>query len=185
MKHVGTKVIETNRLVLRPFSLEDAPAMYHNWASDNEVTKYLTWPTHPNIEITEKIIQSWISEYEKNDYYQWCIEWKATHEAIGSISVVHMSEVTEAVEIGYCIGRQFWKLGITSEALSAIVPYFFEEVNVNRIEARHDINNPNSGKVMKRCGFQVEGIHRQADHNNTGICDVAYYGILATDYRKG
>jgi ribosomal-protein-alanine N-acetyltransferase len=185
MKHVGTKVIETNRLILRPFSLKDAPAMYRNWASDNEVTKYLTWPTHPNIGITEKIIQSWLSEYEKDDYYQWCMEWKTTHEAIGSISVVHMNEVTEAVEVGYCIGRQFWNLGITSEALLAIVHFFFEDVNTKRIEARHDINNPNSGKVMKKCGFELEGIHRKADKNNTGICDVAHYGILADEYRKG
>ncbi len=184
MKHAGTKVIETNRLILRPFTLEDAPAMYDNWASDNDVTKYLTWPTHQSMEISEKVIRSWISEYVKDDYYQWCIEWKATHEAIGSISVVHINDVTEAVEVGYCIGQQFWNLGITSEALLAIVQFFFEEVGVNRIEARHDINNPNSGKVMKKCGFEEEGIHRKADKNNSGICDIAHYGILAADYWK-
>lgn len=184
MKHVGTKVIETKRLILRPFSLEDAPAMYRNWASDKEVTKFLTWPTHSNIEVSSKVIQSWVSEYEKDDYYQWCMEWKETHEAIGSISVVHMNVVTEAVEVGYCIGQQFWNMGITSEALLAIVHFFFEEVKANRIEARHDINNPNSGKAMMKCGLELEGIHRKADNNNTGICDVAYYGILAEDYRK-
>lgn len=184
MKHVGTKVIETNRLILRPFTLEDVPAMYRNWASDSEVTKFLTWPTHPNTEITSKVVQSWISEYVKDDYYQWCIEWKATHEAIGSISIVHMNDVTGAVEVGYCIGRQYWNLGITSEALFAIVRLFFDEISANRIEARHDTNNPSSGKVMMKCGFEFEGVHRKADKNNTGICDIAYYGILADDYRK-
>jgi ribosomal-protein-alanine N-acetyltransferase len=158
--------------------------MYRNWASDCNVTKYLTWPTHPNIEITKKVIQSWLSDYEKEDNYQWCIEWKKSREAIGSISVVHLNETIESVEVGYCIGENYWNQGITSEALSAIVRFFFDDVKVNRIEARHDTNNPYSGKVMQRCGFELEGIHRKADKNNTGICDVAYYGILSEDYQK-
>lgn len=184
MNHKGTKTIETKRLILRPFTIEDAPAMYHNWAKDSEVTKFLTWPNHLNADISKKVIQSWIEDYDKEDYYQWCIEWKESQEAIGSISVVHSNDVTEAVELGYCIGRQFWNQGISSEALSAVVRFFFEEVKVNRIEARHDTNNPNSGKVMERCGLKLEGIHRKADKNNTGICDAAYYGILAEDYRN-
>ncbi|MDF2484305.1 MAG: family N-acetyltransferase [Herbinix sp.] len=184
MKHIGTKIINTQRLILRPFSLEDALAMYNNWASDKEVTKFLTWPNHSNVDISKKVIQSWIEEYEKEDYYQWCIEWKESQEAIGSISVVHRNDETDTVELGYCIGRQFWNQGITSEALSAMVDFFFNEVNANRIEARHDTNNPNSGKVMMKSDFVFEGIHRKADKNNTGICDVAYYGILAEDYRK-
>ncbi|MBR2067612.1 MAG: GNAT family N-acetyltransferase, partial [Solobacterium sp.] len=50
MKHLGTKTIETSRLILRKLNDDDAEAMFRNWASDNEVTKYLTWPTHNNIE---------------------------------------------------------------------------------------------------------------------------------------
>ena len=184
MKHLGTKLIETNRLILRPFTMDDAPAMYHNWANDREVTKFLTWPTHSDIEISRKVAASWVEGYTKEDYYQWCIEWKETQEAIGSISAVHINEKIQSVELGYCIGRQYWNRGISSEALSAVVQFFFEEVQVNRIEARHDTNNPNSGKVMKCCGFEFEGIHRQSDSNNTGICDMAYYGILAEDYQR-
>ena len=52
MKHQGTKTIETPRLILRRFTLEDAPAMYRNWASDPEVTKFLTWPAHSSVEIS-------------------------------------------------------------------------------------------------------------------------------------
>lgn len=184
MKHLGTKRIETKRLILRPFLMEDAQVMYKNWASDDEVTKFLTWPTHSNSEISKKVTESWVAEYEKDHFYQWCIELKSAQEAIGSISIVHINDDTQAVEVGYCIGRQFWNQGITSEALDAIVSFFFEEVGVNRIQARHDTNNPNSGKVMQRCGFQLEGVHRQADKNNMGICDAAYYGILAKDYFK-
>lgn len=57
-----------------------------------------------------------------------------------------------------------------------------EEVGANRVESRHDSNNPNSGKVMAKCGMKLEGILRQADRNNQGICDCCMYGILAQDY---
>lgn len=140
MNHLGTKTMETDRLILRPFTLEDAPAMYRNWASDPEVTKYLTWPTHSELGIT-----------------QW-------------------------VEIGYCIGRNWWHRGYMSEALKALIRFFFEEVNVGRIQARHDPRTPNSGAVMSKCGMTYEGTLRRADRNNQGICDAAVYGILREEY---
>ncbi len=184
MKHMGTCRIETERLVLRKFMVTDAKAMYDNWAKEDEVTKYLTWPSHPNADISERIIRGWINNYEQDSNYQWCIELKSIGEAIGSIGVVNRNDEVGSVEIGYCIGSSFWKKGIASEALAAIVAFFFDEVMVNRIEARHDMNNPNSGKVMMKCGFAYEGTRRQADKNNQGICDVAMYGILAEDYKN-
>ena len=56
MKHLGTKVLETKRLILRPFTISDAPAMYKNWASDDEVTKFLTWPSHASVQVSEEVI---------------------------------------------------------------------------------------------------------------------------------
>ncbi len=182
MDHKGTTRLETERLILRKFTLDDVENMYKNWTNDDIVTKYLTWPTHSNIEVSEKVVRSWIDDYAKPDNYQWCIEYETNQEAIGSISVVHINEDLGIVEIGYCIGSSFWNLGITSEALSTLIRFFFEEVKVNRVEARHDPNNPNSGKVMMKCGLKYEGTRRKADKNNTGICDVAMYGMIAEDY---
>ena len=106
---------------------------------------------------------------------------KELGEPIGSISVVnHRDDIAEA-EIGYCIGRPWWRKGITSEALAAVMEYLFDEVGMNRIEAKHDVNNPNSGNVMKKCSMVFEGISRSGDRNNQGICDTATYAILRTD----
>ncbi|MBL4934142.1 GNAT family N-acetyltransferase [Clostridium sp. YIM B02515] len=178
MKNLGTKRIETKRLILRRFELTDADAMYQNWASDDKVTKFLTWPTHKDIEISRKVIEMWVSDYSEDKNYQWCIELKSIGEAIGSIGVVDYKENIEAVEIGYCIGSKYWGQGITTEALKALIEFFFEEVGVNRIEARHDPANGNSGKVMQKCGLKYEGTRIKADRNNSGICDVAMYGII-------
>ena len=71
--------------------------MYKNWASDPEVTKFLTWPTHPSVEVSRKINASWVASYEKPDYYQWAIVPKELGEPIGSISVVSMIEEAESM----------------------------------------------------------------------------------------
>lgn len=71
--------------------------------------------------------------------------------------------------------------GYTSEALQAVMNFLFDEIGVLRIEAQHDVNNPNSGRVMKKCGMKYEGTHRHAGRNNQGFCDLAWYGILASD----
>ena len=178
MKNLGTKTIETKRLILRQFRLSDAEGMYKNWAGDDEVTKFLTWPTHASIEVSRMVIETWVKGYADDRNYLWGIELKSTGEIVGSISVVALKENIEAVEIGYCIGRNYWNQGITSEAFAALIQFFFKEVGVNRIETRHDTLNPNSGKVMLKCGLKYEGTRIKADRNNTGICDVAMYGIL-------
>lgn len=182
MKHLGTKKIETGRLSLRAFQIEDADAMYQNWASEENVTKYLTWPAHSSVEVTKAVIADWISHYGEENYYQWCIELKEIGEPIGSIAVVCMREEIKEVGIGYCIGSKFWQQGIMSEALSAVIRFFFEEVGMNRVVATHDAKNPNSGKVMAKCGMTKEGVKRQGGLNNTGICDTVMYAILKQDY---
>ncbi len=184
MKHQGTKILESARLLLRPFQLEDAPAMYANWASDAEVTKYLTWQAHKSIEDSRTILSDWVPRYSRPDYYLWAIGLKEHGGMpVGSIAAVKQDDAVQMVHIGYCIGKKWWRQGITSEALARLIAYFFEEVGMNRIESRHDPRNPNSGKVMQKCKLRYEGTQRQADWNNQGICDAAYYAILAEEYR--
>ena len=165
MEHRGTQLIETPRLILRMAQMTDAEPMYRNWASDPEVTKFLTWPTYHSIDSAYTILDLWIKEYEKPDFYQWMIELKEIGEPIGSISVVHLRDDIAAAEIGYCIGYDFWNKGIVTEAFNEVIRFLFEEVKINRIAACHDSKNPASGKVMKKCGFVYEcnEIHTKFD----------------------
>ncbi|NLF37623.1 MAG: GNAT family N-acetyltransferase [Clostridiaceae bacterium] len=186
MNHTGTVTLETERLILRRFELADADAMFNNWANDAEVTKYLTWPTHTDVSVSKAIISSWLPLYNNPDHYSWAIVLKEINEPIGSIAVVKKCDDTKMIHIGYCIGRKWWHQGYTSEALAALIRYFFETVGVNRIESRHDPRNPNSGKVMMKCSLKYEGTLRQSDINNQeGFCDAAYYAALAEDYFGG
>lgn len=183
LTHKGTQTIETPRLILRRATLQDAQPMFRNWASDPEVTKYLTWPPHESIAVTEQVLASWIAEYEKDDYYQWLIVLKEIDQPIGSLIASTVGRAQSA-HIGYCIGKNWWHQGIMSEALQAVIAYLFNEIGYHRIESMHDTNNPHSGNVMKKCGMVYEGISRASDRNNQGICDTAHYAILKTDWEK-
>ena len=129
LTHKGTKPIETHRLILRPALPEDAQPMFENWASDPEVTKFLTWPPHTSIDVSAAVIQSWIDGYYRDDYYQWMICMKEdTHSPIGSISVVELNDRVQKAEIGYCLGKNWWRKGIMTEALMAVIDFLFDEV---------------------------------------------------------
>ncbi|MCH5272334.1 MAG: GNAT family N-acetyltransferase [Lachnospiraceae bacterium] len=182
MEHKGTVRIETPRLILREFSMSDTEAAFRNWESDDKVTEFLRWTTMHSTSETERVMREWVDGYADKSFYQWAIVPKDLGEPIGTISVVGMDERTEKVHIGYCIGSRWWKQGYTSEAFSAIIPFFFQEVKVKRIESQHDPNNPNSGRVMKKCGLRYEGTLRKADWSNKGIVDACIYGLLAEDY---
>lgn len=178
MKNKGTKTMETDRLILRRFRLEDAGQMYENWASDPEVTKFLTWPTHADVNVTKTLLESWIGRYEDPATYNWVMELKSTHEVIGNISVVRLREDIAAADMGYCMGKAWWGQGYMPEALRAVIEFLFMEVGLNRIAACHDVNNPKSGRVMDKAGMKLEGIWRAAGKNNMGICDEVWHSIL-------
>lgn len=177
MKHLGTKQIETERLILRRFTIEDAPKMYENWASDKEVAKYLTWPAHANADLTAELLAGWTARYGEMNYYNWCLELKEDGEPIGNISVVELKEQVQCALMGYCIGRKYWHQGFTSEALKAVMDFLFDEVGFNRVEAVHDARNPHSGQVMKKCGMLYEGTKIEAGFNTSGIYDAVLYGL--------
>ena len=181
LTHQGTQILITERLLLRPFTVEDARAMYDNWASDPEVTKYLTWPAHSSPGVTEAILREWESNYVNQDFYQWAIVPKHLGVPIGSISVVSHDDRAEKAHIGYCIGRPWWHQGYTSEALAAVLDYLFDQVGFQRIDAAHDTRNPHSGGVMRKCGMTYEGSQRRSAWTTSGIADIDWYGILRED----
>ena len=184
MEHRGTKKLETARLILRPFVKEDAPAMYRNWASDPEVTKFLSWPTYKTVDTAYEILNIWVPQYRDDTFYQWAIELKEIGEVVGSISVVNFDERVDMAEIGFCIGRSWWGQGMMTEAFQAVIDFLFCEVGVQRIEAGHAPNNPASGAVQRKCGLTYEGTLRRSIRSNQGITDKTVMAILKEEWEK-
>lgn len=183
VNHKGTKKLETDNFILRPFNLQDAVDMYYNWASDREVTKYLTWEEHYDINKTKAVVAFWESCYINKDYYNWAIEDKISGNVIGSINLMNIDNISENCEVGFCLGKKFWNQGIMKEVLLLIVNFAFNEIKFERITARRHIDNISSGMVLKKCNFIYEGTLRKILKDSNGILvDCKYYSILKAEY---
>lgn len=185
INHKGSQKIKTERLILRKFKISDAEYMFNNWASDPEVTKYLSWPYHKELATTKKIINIYLEEYKSSEVYNWAIVPKEYGEVIGSITVVEMSNEKEQCEIGYCISKSYWNQGITTEALKAVIRYLINKIGFKRVQAKHNSDNSASGKVMLKAGMEYEGRLRKYNKNNSGeLVDCDMYSILKEDLGK-
>ena len=181
MQHRGTIRIETECLILRPYRESDGDAMFRNWASDPEVSRYLTWQAHENAQISRRFCAMQEQRSARPECYDWIIELKTLVEPIGSIGVVQLREDIDAAELGYCLGRAWWGQGLMCEALQAVIRYLICDVGFRRITAAHDIENVRSGRVMQKCGMRREAICRAAGRNNRGVVDMVCYAILSED----
>lgn len=146
--------LETARLRLRKIRREDTRRVFDCWASDPEVTRYLTWPPHESVEVTAQIMDFWLAEYDKPDCYRYGIELKATGELIGMIDVVGFREGRPV--IGYCSGRAYWGNGYMTEALRALVEDLFRD-GCEAIEIEAMQENIGSNRVIEKAGFRLIG----------------------------
>ena len=86
-------------------------------------------------------------------------------------------------EIGYVLSKDCWGQGLMPEAVRAVIGFLFDRVGYGCIQARHDANNPKSGRVMQKSGMTRVGILRKAGMNNQGLVDEVLYDMLPTDPR--
>ena len=148
-----TPILETERLILRPLQLADAEEAFHNWASDPEVAKFMTWSTHENVDVTK----AWLEEVDKKSTdsdkaYDWGFVRKADNKLIGS-GGLYYKEDKQAFELGYNIMKDCWHQGYTTEAARAMIQFGIDTLKQKRFCAYHAVENPNSGKVMEKVGF--------------------------------
>ncbi|QOR34390.1 GNAT family N-acetyltransferase [Clostridium sp. 'deep sea'] len=184
LTHIGTQEIETDRLILRKFTISDTELVFHNWSKDEDVCKYLSWNPHFSINHTKNIISNWLECYQKLNCYNWVISLKKSKELIGTILITDIWESTRCVEIAYCIGKKYWNKGYATEALKAVSHFMFIDVNVNRIQAKHDIENIASGCVLNKAEMVHEGILRKNIIINGQLRDCCIYSLLKQDLFK-
>lgn len=122
MRKLGSIELGTKRLLLRRFVVEDAKAMFENWASDRDNLKYVTWDPHTNPQVTQASIERWLLHYQEENTYKWAICKKDDPtQVIGDISVVSQNPQKELCEVGYILGKNFWGQGLMTEALQTVV----------------------------------------------------------------
>ncbi len=181
MKAVGTSTINTERLQLRRFRIEDVQAVYENYGSDPKVNTYISFAPCATLEGAQGFIAMHMEQYEKDpSFYGWAITLDDT--VIGSIGLFNVDEDSEQCELGYSLGSRWWGAGYGSEAAKAVLKYGFEQVEAHRIYASHHIDNQASGRVLAKIGMKSEGILRDGQKNADGtFSDLVLYARLSTD----
>lgn len=107
MNYKGTTRLETNRLILRQFKITDAQAVFENYASSDDVTKYTTWDTYRDIDAVRNYLSSLIESYKDGKTFNWAIKLKNENKVIGSIGATNLDENVAKIEVGYCIGKKW------------------------------------------------------------------------------
>ena len=150
-----TPVLETDRLLLRPFCEEDAEDVFSCWESDPDVAKYMFWTSHNDIEKTREWLRFEIGQIPKPDWYRFAVVLKKSGELIGT-ALIYFEEEVSCWEIGYNLGKRYWGNGYATEAVRRVISFAGEELHLKQIVGRYAKENPASGKVMNKLGFQYE-----------------------------
>lgn len=173
--------IETERLLLRKITLNDASDMFE-YASNPEVSQYTMWSTHTSIEDTKYFLQSLTKMYKRRELVDWGIVHKAEKKFIGTCGFVEWSMTHSRAEIGYALSRRYWGEGYMSEAVNAVIEFGFREMSLNRIMGRCEVHNIASARVMEKVGMQMEGILRQHLFVKDRYWDLKIYSILREEF---
>lgn len=168
---------ETERLILRELEESDAEEMFKNWASDDEVTKYVRWTTHKNVEETKEYIKYEHERCKNGECYNWGIVLKEKNELIGAIGAFPSED--NRLEIGYNISKKHWRNGYTTEALKKVMEYLINNEGFHRFICSHAVLNPASGAVMRKVGFKHvhNDIFEKFDGSQKFECKVYYLDI--------
>jgi len=184
MRLNGTQTIETVRLILRKYTLDDAEAMYNNWGRYEECFEYLPWESCASINEAEERIKKWIELYKDNTFYQWCIELKESKESIGLINLHNIDEDNLSSETTYILSPKYWNKGIMTEALRAVLEYGFEVMGLNRISADYFSGNEGSQKVMIKNIMKYEGTFSERYCKSGVFYDSIQYAVLKKDWEQ-
>ena len=188
MTHKGTVTLETKRLILRRFNLDDLKAMFDNCWSDFDVWKWSSYDPMNSVSDVLKLnnifTDFWFAKYEKQNHYDWAIQLKETSKVVGRVRGMHPDDSIGQIELAYEIGKPWWNQGLMTEAVKEVINFLFKEVGFNRISAYHASENLASGKVLKKAGMSFEGTMRQACRCNNGLFDRVNFAILADGFLK-
>lgn len=165
------KTIETERLILRPFTKNDANDVFE-YARDEETVKYLTWPAHESVNQSLFAIENFFQAPGT-----FAIEIKDTHKCIGCFEL-RIDATNEKTGFGYVLNRSYWGQGYMTEVLSTMIEFCFNVLELNRIESTYYVGNEGSGQVMKKCGMIQEGLALKEVKIKGQFFDVVHMAIL-------
>lgn len=184
LTHIGTNIIETERLILRKFEYSDGETMLKYWIADEKIQSLYSEPVYSTKEAVKELLDKYIGSYEKSDYYRWAIIEKNSGECIGQIAYFLVDNKNHFAEIEYCIGSDFQCKGLATEATKAVIRYGFEKINLHKIQICTKTINVPSKRVIEKCGFTYEGTLRDYFYMNGEYVGRHYFSMLRSEFES-
>ena len=175
--------LQTSRLSLRKIEYSDIDAVFE-YASREEVTKYLLWSAHETKAFTKAYLREVQKQYRRHNFFDWAITLKNENKMLGTCGFSSFNLIHNTGEIGYVLSPDYWNKGIATEAARMVITFGFEVLDLNRIEAKFMIENNQSRRVLEKCGMKPEGIKREGIYAKGRYRDVEIYSITKSDYEK-
>lgn len=173
--------IETERLILKEIRPENDKELF-TFFSDSEVMRYYNLEPLKKIEQAEKIINMCAKGYENKQVIRWGIYLKKDKKIIGTCGYHNWAKGYFRAEIGYELSKDYWQKGIMSEAVKAIMLFGFNTMGLNRIEALIETPNTASEKLLRKLGFQKEGLLREHAYYKNEFVDLIMFSLLKKDF---
>jgi ribosomal-protein-alanine N-acetyltransferase len=150
--------LETDRLVLRELTLDDAEFYFRHF-NITEIVKGCCFPGPKSLDAAREELELYcINPFKENSGIRWGIVMKGNNELIGTCGFTHWWKNEHRGEIGYDLNPAYWRQGIMTEALNAILKYGFESMDLNKIQALIDSENVRSQKLILRLGFKKQSV---------------------------
>jgi ribosomal-protein-alanine N-acetyltransferase len=175
--------LQTERLLLRGGSPEDAETMFAIFADDAVMHYYGVLP-HSSIAETQELIAAQQHWFATGHAIRWAIVDRQDGTYYGSCGLHNFDAAPTRAELGYELGRAYWGRGLMREALAIVLGYAFATLCLNRIEAVVDEDNERSKALLRRIGFRYEGCLRKRFYHRDRFWDEHYFSILAEEWRN-
>lgn len=174
----GAQEIKTERLLLRPFHIEDAKSAMDNWAGDEAVQGMYGEPAYRTVEEVKSLLQKYISEYVTGYTYRWAVIEMESGECIGQIAYFLVNQTGSWGEIEYAIGTAYQGKGYATEATKAVIDYGFKNIGFHKVQICVRPSNIKSKRVIEKCGFEYEGMLRDFFYIDGKYEGRMYYSLL-------
>jgi len=171
----------TPRLIMRALRQSDAPAVFKLY-SDPETVRYWGNDLITETGEAEELVRINLEWVAAGDCYYWAIEHRASGEVIGTCTIFKIDERNRRAEIGYILNRSFWRQGLMTEAIIALIEFSFDMLDLHRLEADTDPNNTASNRLLEKFGFKREGYFRERWWVHGQWLDSDMWGLLKSEY---
>lgn len=180
---VPIPTLETERLHLRPFTLDDDVAVFAV-ASDPEVARFVRFEAHRDLAETRAFLELVQRHYRRGDPFAWAIALREDGRLIGSCGFVSQAPERRSAEIGYWLGKPYWGQGYAVEAARALVRYGFEQMGLQHVEAKCFLENRGGQRVIEKLGMKLEGTDR-SERIKGAYPELRLHGITRQEWSVG